>query len=184
MKYDSIADIYTANERIREELIDALSDITPSEASVAAQGDNWSLQQIAEHISMVDNGIARICGSLLEKARSSGKMPDGSFSLSSSFGELANGLAVKKLEAPDRVQPTGTIPINESLERMAASTKALDALRGDLERYDLSEHVFPHPYFGNLSAAEWLALAGLHERRHKDQIMRLKMKIRNEKAPG
>jgi hypothetical protein len=35
------------------------------------------------------------------------------------------------------------------------------------------EATFPHPYFGEMTAVEWLILAGGHEKRHTDQIRRL-----------
>jgi len=38
------------------------------------------------------------------------------------------------------------------------------------ETNDGNQNKFPHPYFGDLSAIEWLVLIGGHEVRHLRQI--------------
>jgi len=178
MRYESIADIYSANEKFRERFTATVSALDPEEATALPDGEKWSIQQIVEHVSMVDFGISRICEKLLDGAKSEGKTSDGSFALSEKFGQRAAEIAVLKVEAPDRVQPTGDVAIAEALERMNASHEALGNLLQDFEQYDLSEPKFPHPFFGDLTAGEWLVMAGLHQQRHTNQIERLLEQIR------
>ena len=61
---------------------------------------------------------------------------------------------------------------------MNANATSFDMMRSDLENFDLSEPRFPHPFFGDMTAAEWLIVAGGHEHRHTKQIERLLAKIR------
>jgi len=82
-----------------------------------------------------------------------------------------------KVEAPERVQPTGEATVAQSLAKMDETSKTFDSLRSDLEEFDLSHHKFPHPFFGDITAAEWLVLAGGHEARHTKQIEKLKEKL-------
>ena len=178
MQYNSIADIYTANEKIRERLTSLLATITDEEAAALPDGEKWSIVQIVEHLSMVGIGTSRICSRLLEGARASGKTADGTFTLRENLGERAIEIAGVKLEAPERVQPTGNVSLGESIQHLSAASHSLDAVRDDLERLDVSGHTFPHPAFGDLNAAEWLVMAGLHEQRHTDQIAKLLGKIR------
>jgi hypothetical protein len=178
MKYQSIADIYSANKKVREQLTALLESITDDEAAALPEGEKWSIVQIVEHLSMVGIGASRICSRLLEGARTTGKTSDGSFSLSDNFGEKAIEIAGLKVEAPERVQPTGEVSIGESVQRLVAADHALDAIRDDLERLDVSDHTFPHPFFGELTAAEWLVIVGLHEQRHTQQIERILETIR------
>jgi hypothetical protein len=72
------------------------------------------------------------------------------------------------------------------MQKLAAAELEADALRPDMERLDLSEHTFPHPFFGDLTAAEWLVVAGGHEMRHTLQIQRVLEQIRHytQKSPG
>jgi hypothetical protein len=178
MRYETIADIYSANQKMRENLIATLNDISPDEATALPDGEKWSIQQIAEHLSMVDFGISRICAKLLEGAKAVGKSSDGGFSLSPDFGTRAAEMETLKVEAPDRVQPTGSVTIAEAIAAMTTNRAAFESIRNDLERYDHSEPKFPHPFLGDLTAGEWLVIAGLHEQRHTKQIKNLAAKIR------
>lgn len=173
MKYTSIADIYSANQSIRTRLLETINGLEPAEAAAIPDGESWSIQHVVEHLWMVEFGTARICRRLVDAAKAEGKPSDGSFSLGPHFGERAEHIAVTRVEAPERVQPTGDVPIAESLERMKQTAEDLDAMRPDLEQFDLAGHTFPHPFFGELNAGEWLVMAGLHERRHTHQIARI-----------
>lgn len=178
MRYETIADIYAANEKAREQLKTAVSDISDDEAAVLPEGEKWTIAQIVEHLSMVDIGISRICSKLLEEAKVFGKFSNGTVHLSSDFLEKLSGINGVKVEAPERVQPSGKVSITEALDKMQSNKPVVDAMRDGLERYDLSESKFPHPYFGNITAVEWLIVAGGHEMRHTAQIERLLSKIR------
>ena len=178
MRYESIAEIYSANQKFHEQLQATVNAISPDEATALPDGEKWSIQQIVEHVSMVDFGISRICAKLLEAAKSEGKTSDGSFALSEKFGQRSAEIEILKIEAPDRVHPTGDVTIAAALETMRACHEALGNLRPAFEQYDLSEPKFPHPFFGDLTAGEWLVMAGQHQHRHTKQIERLVEKIR------
>lgn len=178
MTYETISDIYSANHKIRDKFLATVATITPDEATVLPEGEKWTLQQLVEHVSIVAINISRLCAKLLEGARQDNKPSDGSFSLPETFGQKAAEVAGIKVEAPDRVHPTGESTISESLATLTAATAAFDALRPDMESYDLSAHSFPHPFFGPLTAGEWLVMTGLHERRHREQIETLLVKVR------
>lgn len=178
MKYESVADIYSANLKIRENLHATLANISTDEASTLPDGEKWSIGQVVEHISMVEDGIARICSRMIDAAKADGKTSDGTFNLSDRFRENLAQLATARVEAPDRVQPTGDVAVPDSLAKLTAATDALKTLRSDLESIDVSGHTFPHPYFGPLTATEWLVVAGLHERRHTAQIEGILAKLR------
>ena len=53
---------------------------------------------------------------------------------------------------------------------MENSRERLNELRPLFEEFDGDTAKFPHPYFGDLSAVEWLVLLGGHEERHLKQI--------------
>ncbi len=178
MRYETIADIYSANSRIRERLADTLSSVTEDEAVELPDGEKWSIAQIVEHLALVEDGTSRICAKLLNSARSDGATSDGTFVLTRGFGEKAVEIDGIKVEAPERVHPTGNLSIPQSMERLKASTSAFDALRPDLEQFDLTAHKYPHPFFGGLTAAEWLVMVGWHEQRHNKQIETMLVRIR------
>ncbi len=180
MRYESIADIYSANTKIREQFTEVIRGISPDEAKSVPEGEKWTLEQIVEHVSIVGYGISRICAKLLGAAKQQNRPSDGSFALSANFGERATVMSGTKAEAPERVHPTGKVSIDESLSLLATSSQAFDSLRSDMETIDLAGQTFPHPFFGDLTAGEWLVMAGLHEGRHAAQIERLLVKVRAE----
>ena len=179
MRYESIADIFTANAKTRERTIALAASISDVEAKTLPDDEKWSVQEIFEHIAIVDGGTIRIAERLLNAARESGNMSDGSFSLSDDFSQRSAAIAGLKVEAPERVRPTGQVSISDAMATMAANVSGFDSLRDDLEKYDLTGAKFPHPFFGDLNAAEWLVVKAGHEARHTAQVERLLEKIRN-----
>ena len=97
----------------------------------------------------------------------------------SEFLKKADGITDVKLEAPEYVLPVNGRSIADSLHAMEENGRALDELRPRLEEYDCDTHKFPHPYLGDLSALEWLTLAGGHKIRHLRQIKRVLERLGN-----
>lgn len=178
MRYETIADIYSANEKFRQRFLSVVDGVSPEEATALPDGEAWSIQQIVEHVSIVNNGMSRICGRLIAAAKQSGAVSDGSFSLTPKLQEHFAAMGTRKAEAPDRVHPTGDVTIADSLVKLAEASDAFGSMRSDMESVDLTGQTFPHPYFGEMSASEWLLVCGLHEGRHMQQIERILDKIR------
>jgi len=178
MKYECIADIYSANRKIRESFKAGIRSVSPHEEKSLPLGEKWTIGQITEHVAIVGVGISRICAKLLAAAKVDNLPSDGAFSLSQELGKKAAWLFVTKAQAPERVHPTGKVSIPEAIEQLEASSEAFDTMRSDMERLDLSHHTFPHPFFGELTAGEWMVIAGLHEGRHLKQIEVVLEKIR------
>ncbi len=178
MKYESIADIFSARQKIREGLEIVIGGISPDEAARIPDDGGWSIQQIVEHIAMVDGGAARICSKLLEASKADGKPSDGSFSLTEEFAQMSDTASSSRFQAPERVQPSGSKTVPESIAGLQASQAAIAAMQPDMESFDLGGHTFPHPFFGELTAAEWLVVAGGHELRHTLQIQQVLERVR------
>jgi uncharacterized damage-inducible protein DinB len=172
-----IANVYAENARTRQRFIALLETVSPDEAE-AKPGGKWSIKEIVEHVALVDEGTSRICRKLVDKAIAAGRPSDGELIVSTRFGERSAQIATMKVEAPERVQPTGGVSFEESLERLEASRKAFIGMRTEMATHDLSGATFPHPFMGELTAAEWLMVAGGHEMRHIKQIERQLAEIR------
>lgn len=184
MRYDTIADIFSANKEVRKRFVATMSAISEEEAAIVPDGEKWSIRQIVEHLAMVDIGVARICQKLLSESKITGKMSNGTTAISPHFQQLILKIGDEKVEAPERVQPTGKVSVSSSVDRIIGNQANFDSMRQDLETYDLTEPKFPHPYFGPITAVEWLVVAGGHEHRHTKQIEKLLERIRREKSPG
>lgn len=177
MSKKTIADIYADNDRIRQRMSETVGGISEENLSSAIDGEKWTIAQIVEHVSIVESGIIRICAKLLRKAEEAGNNSDGAIKISDAFVERSGEIATMKLEAPEIVHPSGEKTIAESLAKMEENRLAFEELMPAFEAFDSSENKFPHPFFGDLSAAEWLMLSGGHKARHIKQIRRILEKM-------
>ena len=173
MKFETIADIYNGNAKVRERLKQLVADVTPEQASAAREGEDWTIAQIVEHIAMVDGSTLRICAKLLSKAEAAGRSAEGDVEISDAFMHKSREIATMKVQAPDVVQPSGDRSIAESLAQLDENAVQLETMRPMFETVDGTGFKFPHPFFGDISAQEWLTLKGGHELRHIKQIERL-----------
>jgi len=181
MQFNSIDEIFETAEAVRKETLGFAGSITPEESGVLADGETWTLRSIFEHMALVDDRILWVVDKIAAKAdsmpRADGKIP---LAISDSFGSTLGKFASEKLVAPETVQPTGEIPIADSILRLEDSLAALAALREGLENADLTKHRIPHPYLGELTAPEWMVIRNGHEERHVSQARVILDKIRQK----
>lgn len=165
MIYNSIAEVFDANDRVRRKLV-ALVESLSGEERGAGDGA-WSVAEIVEHLSISEPRIAHAIERMLTQTADDGgsSRPFAPFSLDE-YAERARG----KIEAPEFLRPAGA-SLTEGLARLRESRAALERLR---PRFDAADYAvqFPHPAFGPLNAAQWLAFIGMHEARHLAQIER------------
>ncbi len=173
MNNQTIADIYATNNKIREKLKQTVLSLNDEQMAFLPEGEKWTIAHIVEHIAIVEDGMSKISAKLLTQAQSAGKQSNGEAILTENFAKKAAEARQLKFEAPDRVRPTGKMTINKSLAKMEESGQALEKLRPLFETVECSDYKFPHPFMGELSAHEWLALVGGHEARHLAQIKRI-----------
>lgn len=178
MRFNSIADVYSANDHVRSSFRDILADVSDDEASTAVDDSKWTIAEIAEHVALVNGGMARICSRLLSKAQAEGLTANGEIALSDDFMNKSAEIAGIKVEAPEMVHPSGNRSVSDSLASIDEVAASLDELRPLFESVDSVTHRFPHPFFGDLSASEWLVLLGGHQARHAAQIQRILGELR------
>jgi len=177
MKYESIEQIYRGNNKIRGRLKELVTGLTDGQTSTRPEGEKWTIAQIVEHIAMVDAGAMRICAKLLKEAQASGKTSDGKVVISDNFLQKGSEIATMKVEAPEFVHPNADQTIPDSLAKLDETSEQLEQMRELFESVDGTEFKFAHPFFGDISAQEWLALKGGHEMRHIRQIESVLAKI-------
>jgi uncharacterized damage-inducible protein DinB len=174
MIYKNVGELYEAMDKTRDALKQRISALSDEQLTRRESEKGWSVAEIVEHLVTVEYGGLRIAEKLLRQSGNSENQNwNGEFSQPLSFVEQANSIKERKLEAPERVHPSGAQSVAESLAKMDENRRALKELRPRLEATDISGETFPHPFFGDLTAYQWLAVVGLHERRHLAQIERI-----------
>ena len=185
MNYKTIDEIYAANGVVREKFSHVVGSLSDELAGSLPDGEKWSIAQIVEHVSLVNDGTMRICSRLLTKARDAGASSSGEISISENFLKRGSEIEQMKVTAPDRVAPTNGRTIAESLAKMEETTRQLEELRPLFETHHSPEFTFSHPFFGDICAQEWLVLSGAHEARHLKQIQRILEGLETkQKDPG
>ncbi len=177
MNYQTISEIYEANDKVHGKLKAAVAEISDEQAEILPDGEKWTIKEFVEHIAIVDEGMMRICAKLLNAAKEAGKTADGKAKFTEEIAQKMAGARDAKFEAPDRVRPTGTKTIAESLAQMDETREKFEELKPMFESVECSDAKFPHPAFGDMTAHEWLALRGGHEARHIRQIVGIIEKI-------
>jgi uncharacterized damage-inducible protein DinB len=170
MNNQTIGDVYANNDKIHEKTKEMVSALSDEQSASLPEGENWTMVHLIEHIAIVQDGMMKISAKLLNEAKSADVKSSGEAILSDNFKQKAVEAQQAKFEAPERVAPTGNQTISQSLEKMAETRRALEDLRPLFETVECSNFKFPHPFFGDLTAHEWLTLVGGHEARHQKQI--------------
>jgi len=173
MEYKTVDEVYAANAAIREKFKNAFLSLTDEQLNARPEAEAWSVAQIVEHVAIVNGGALRICAKLLGKGEAAGKSNDGSVLISPEFIEAGSSAVGQKLEAPEMVRPINNVPIADSIVKLDELQGQYADLKQKFESVDGIDAKFPHPYFGDLSAQEWLVLSGAHEIRHLKQIRRV-----------
>lgn len=173
MIYNNVGEIYEAIDKTRAKLKEKISQLSDEQLDKREDEHGWTIAEIVEHLATVENGGLRIAQKLLREADNENTKWDGAFREPLSFVEKATAIKDRKLQAPTMVHPTGERSVAESLAKMDDNRRQLAELRSQLEAADVSAATFPHPVFGDLNAYQWLAVVGLHERRHLAQIERI-----------
>ena len=174
MKEISVSEAFASNAKVHEKLVALVGNLTDDQAARRdVSQDKWSVSEIVEHISIVEAGIAGLCSKLLQRAKENGVPSDGKIKLSDHFLLEGDKSMTEKWQAPERVRPSGTKTIQESLALMADTRAKLEDLRPLFEEFSSIDSTFPHPFLGDLTAAEWLCLIGGHGVRHMRQIKRI-----------
>lgn len=173
------------NSDAQVKLVATVGTLDHETATTFVEGEKWNVAQLVEHIAIVEEGIGKLCYSLLKKARSEGSPTTNGVELSERFMEALNASLTEKLSAPESVHPSEhPVSIAHSLDRLKQSGRHIEELAPLFEQFNSTSHTFPHPHWGKMTAGEWLSIVGAHKLRHIRQINSVLDKIEKEKSSG
>lgn len=171
MNFKNIAEIYQYNETIQDNVTTTLSGLSDERAFAPVGEGKWTIAQIIEHIVIAEDLIIEFCSSLVSQAKNAdAAISNGEIKCSDDFWEEVKVIRNTKFVAPEVIQPRGRNNLQESLRLLEENRTRFREIRGDLETLDISAYKIPHPIFGDLTAHEWLFLAGEHKNNHLNQI--------------
>ena len=182
MTYESVEDIYRANEEVRARLVERVGSLDEEAQNFRADEKCWTVAEIVEHLATLEHKLSQLAAMMVGKVESVAAAAGGGAAAGDgaaarfkpfSLDDHVEQLRTLKLVAPEEVRPRGGVSVADSLARLRRSRAAFEALRPRIERADLSAATYPHPSFGPLNLYQWIAFVGLHEGRHLNQINRL-----------
>jgi hypothetical protein len=133
--------------------------------------DRWSINEVLEHISIVEQLFV---GSLIHSigtAKNAGLAGevDQPEMLSEQLQMTVEDRGVPRT-APERAQPTGTIDATAALTAIAEQHARLRGALASVAGLRVSAVAMEHRAFGMLNVYQWVDLIAGHERRHLAQI--------------
>lgn len=174
LTYESVPQILDMVGRVHERLFHELEGVSADQSAFRAEVGCWTIAEIVEHLANVQEGMGKVTSKLLKDAEAAGAKGREDKTIGPISMEFVMELAKQKFQAPENVRPGGGVPIEDSVNRLKANYQRLRDMTDRIEASDLSGPTFPHVAFGPLNAYQWLALIGLHESKHIDQVRTIK----------
>lgn len=157
------------NQAFREDVLEAVSDLSYEELNQKISDDKWTIMQVLEHLYLMEEMIvARVWHQLQNgEDKPAEKKP---FHLTTDRS--------RKVPAPPQVIPSEEKRTLEEMKmKLAASRTKLEGVTKRVETEELQKKSFPHPIFGDMDLAQWIEFIGYHEKRHLLQIEELKAEM-------
>jgi uncharacterized damage-inducible protein DinB len=157
----------------RAALLDAASALPSARWTEHPAPGRWSVADLLEHLQIVERSCAGVIAKRANEARAAGHPTETSTSSKLETSD-PNGLLdrSKRLEAPARVAPTGTLSADDAragVERSRAELNAAIAVADGLEL----ESIRHTHRFGDLDLYQWIQFVGQHEQRHVAQMVEI-----------
>ena len=159
----------------------AAVDGVPSSLHETRPGpDRWSVAEVLEHLSRVEDGLTRLLASKLAEAKMTGRLDPEPES-----GPIADPIdrdrlldRTRRIVASERVQPQGGMSSVTGLEALARSREKLRDLIIAHDGLSIGAISHPHPVLGVINGYQWFAFIAAHEARHAAQIREIAERLR------
>jgi hypothetical protein len=156
----------------RRALHEAVASVPSSLRERKPAPDRWSVAEVVEHLSLVEQRVATLLARQVTAARASGVGPDpDTSSVVSTYAEPHVVVdRTNKISAPALVQPTGTLDSTTGTEALVQAHAAMMSSLQNANGVNLEPLMATHPALGPLNMYHWVVSLALHDDRHAAQI--------------
>jgi hypothetical protein len=158
-------------ESSRQALCAAVEAVPADKRRERPGPDQWSVAEILEHLSLVDELFTQRMSNAIQAARDQGlaaETADRAPLPSAIVTRMAD--RVNRRDAPETVVPSGTVGDEEALAALGRAHERLRSVVMAADGLALSQVTHDHPFFGALTIYQWVELTTAHEARHLQQI--------------
>src|ERR687883_1938513 len=131
MAYQSVAEIFETIDETRARLYNTVEGLSPAQEKFRPTPDAWSIAEIMEHLSIMEERLSGLLKMILMKAEAaSAEMASDrpGFRPFSLDRHIERSLT-EKYTAPETVRPSGNVSLADSLTNLRRSRAALHELR-------------------------------------------------------
>ncbi len=166
-----IADVFRQLDEARAALRTAVEAVPATARSKRPGEDRWSVNEILEHLSLVEQRFTALIAMRIAEAREGGLGAEQDArdpfppNLRQMLGDRAN-----RRTAPEAVHPKGSLTDAEAWAAVERARSLLRETIGAADGLALSRVMHTHPVFGTLSMYQLVELIANHEVRHSKQI--------------
>lgn len=166
-------DFLTAQlEKSRAEFLDAIAGLPSPQWSFRPSADVWSVQEIADHVVVVEQRIFK----MIQKTLREPAQPEKAAEVAGKEKKLIRAVLDRsyKVKVPEPMEPTGQAETPEQIAALFQQVRAntIEYVRGTAD--PLHHHFAPHFVLKDLDGAQWLLMIALHTSRHVQQIEEVK----------
>ena len=169
--HPNVSDVLADLEQARDVLRDAVDAVPESDRAKRPGEGRWSVNEILEHLSMVERRFTGLLAMRIQEAKQTGLGAE-QHARTPIPPELKKRLEdrANRRNAPDAVRPSGTLDFRNAWQAVEGARAELSELLCRNDGLALSTVMHQHPVFGTLNVYQFAELIANHERRHAKQI--------------
>jgi uncharacterized damage-inducible protein DinB len=155
----------------RAALLAAASALPAGHWTERPASGRWSVAELLEHLQKVEHGCARVIAKRAAEARAAGHPAE---TATDSKLDALDWSPLRdrsqRLEAPERVAPTGTLSAEDARAAIERSRAELHEAIEAADGLALESVRHPHLRLGEIDLYQWILFVGHHEKRHVAQM--------------
>jgi [ribosomal protein S5]-alanine N-acetyltransferase len=155
-----------AGERAR--LIERVERVPEALRSRPPADGRWSIVQVLEHLARVESGITKLLAVRGRERPAEGVDVGDAVMTPAKVARARN--RGDRIEAPERIRPTGSASPADALRQLEDARAALVAAFREADREALDGQTYVHQTLGRLTLRAWAEFVAHHEARHAEQI--------------
>lgn len=157
------------NVAIRQAVLDSATGLTEEQFHQKPAEDDWSVKQVMEHLVLFD----RI---LLERMKDALEQPDIQLDQKDLSPSADRS---RRVQHPENMKSSdGNVPLEDLLVQLRKSHQELvDFYHQLTDKSVLQRKGITHERYGDMSLAQWIELAVVHDQRHLQQIQDIRSTI-------
>jgi len=163
----------------RAELRAAVEAVPPQARASKPAPERWSVNEVVEHLSLVETLFTQRIAAAIDKARQEGLGSEQAAERALLPTSIETMVAdrINRRTAPEAARPQGNLDAATAWQRLE---QARAVLRDTIEAADglaLSTVIESHPFFGPLTVYQFAELIAAHEGRHTAQVKEIAAEV-------